>query len=47
VGLPVPQTIKEQPKAAELNLLLQQIAWDTVSNYPMSGVKGDVAKAAQ
>jgi hypothetical protein len=47
VGLPVPQTIKDQPKAAELNLVLQQIAWDAVTNYPMSGVKAESVKAAQ
>lgn len=39
VGLPVPAAIKDLPQAAELNTLLQQIAWDAVTNYPMSGVK--------
>ena len=39
IGLPVPAALKEAPQATELNALLQQIAWDTVSHYPMSGVK--------
>ena len=38
-GLPVPASIKNRPRAAELNLMLQQLAWDTVSAYPQSGVK--------
>jgi hypothetical protein len=37
-GLPVPEVIKDLPKAAELNRVLQDIAWDAVSKYPMSGV---------
>lgn len=39
VGLPVPAVIKDMPQAAELNTLLQQIAWDAVTHYPLSGVK--------
>lgn len=39
VGLPVPSLIKDAPQAAELNRLLQQLAWEAVSIYPMSGVK--------
>jgi len=31
----------------ELNTLLEQIAWDAVSAYPMSGVKPDAAKVQQ
>lgn len=38
VGLPVPEEIRNVPQAAELNTLLQQIAWETVKGYPMSGV---------
>jgi hypothetical protein len=38
-GLPVPAILKDAPQAAELNTLLQQIAWDAVTHYPMSGVK--------
>ncbi|MEQ1858996.1 MAG: hypothetical protein ABMA13_03590 [Chthoniobacteraceae bacterium] len=39
VGLPLPEQFKGAPHAEELNRLLQQIAWDAVSAYPMSGVK--------
>ncbi|MDB6004030.1 MAG: hypothetical protein JWR15_1017 [Prosthecobacter sp.] len=39
VGLPVPAALSDMPQAAELNTLLQQLAWDAVSQYPMSGVK--------
>jgi len=45
VGLPVPPEWKDRPQAAELNKLLQEIAWNTVSTYPMSGVKARVAAA--
>lgn len=39
VGLPVPAGLQHFPRAAELNTLLQQVAWDAVSAYPLSGVK--------
>jgi len=44
VGLPVPlafRTLKDMrdDDKAKLNTLLQQIAWDTVSAHPMSGIK--------
>ncbi|MBL9117024.1 MAG: hypothetical protein JNJ83_18600 [Verrucomicrobiaceae bacterium] len=44
VGLPVPvafRAIKDisDDHKAKLNTLLQQIAWDTVSTHPMSGIK--------
>ncbi len=39
VGLPVPAALKDVPQAAELNALLQELAWDAVTHYPMSGVK--------
>ena len=39
VGLPVPAELQKLPHAAELNTLLEQIAWDAVSGYPQSGVK--------
>lgn len=42
VGLPVPERVKDRPQAAELTRLLQQIAWDSVTSHPLSGVK-DVA----
>lgn len=38
-GLPVPAGLRNLPQAGELNRLLQQLAWEAVSNYPMSGVK--------
>src|SRR5262249_42804863 len=40
VGLPVPAELKDTPHAEELNRLLQQLAWEAVTSYPMSGVKG-------
>ncbi len=39
VGLPVPAVLKGLPHAAELNRLLQQISWDAVTAYPLSGVR--------
>lgn len=44
VGLPVPlafRTLKDMSDddKAKLNTMLQQIAWDTVSAHPMSGIK--------
>ena len=38
IGLPVPSLLKDSPQATELNHLLQQLAWDAVTAYPMSGV---------
>lgn len=38
VGLPVPSDLKASPRAAELNTLLQQLAWEAVTHYPLSGV---------
>jgi hypothetical protein len=38
-GLPVPEQLKNQPQAEELNKLLQKLAWEAVVNYPLSGVK--------
>jgi len=43
VGLPVPNAFKalkdmSDDDKAKLNKLLQEIAWDTVSQYPMAGV---------
>jgi len=43
VGLPVPAGYENFPQAAELNRVLQEIAWDAVSRYPMSGVKAVTA----
>jgi hypothetical protein len=46
VGLPVPADLKSLPQAEELNHLLEQLAWDAVSNYPLSGVTPAVPAAA-
>jgi hypothetical protein len=46
IGLPVPAILQGMPQAAELNALLQQIAWDAVTHYPMSGVKTAAAKSS-
>ncbi|OHE77177.1 MAG: hypothetical protein A2107_10860 [Verrucomicrobia bacterium GWF2_62_7] len=45
VGLPVPATLSKQPEAEKLNRLLQELAWDAVSNHPLSGVKQPKAGA--
>lgn len=39
IGLPVPSEIRANPQAEQLNSLLQQLAWNAVTQYPMSGVK--------
>ncbi len=42
VGLPVPPALKGLPDeevTAKLNRLLQEIAWNTVTAHPLSGVK--------
>jgi len=39
VGLPVPNAIAKLPDADKLNRLLQQLAWDAVTQHPLSGVK--------
>ena len=39
VGLPVPAELQRNSHGAELNALLQQLAWDAVTAYPFSGVK--------
>lgn len=43
VGLPVPAELQRLPRAAELNTLLQQLAWNAVTAYPLSGVKVETA----
>jgi hypothetical protein len=45
-GLPVPAELRTRPRAEELNRVLQQLAWQAVSSYPMSGVKTAVPTAA-
>jgi hypothetical protein len=47
VGLPMPSLLKNAKKAAydeKLNRALQEIAWETVTNYPYSGVAAAPAK---
>lgn len=46
VGLPVPAELKDIPQAGELNRLLQELAWNAVTQYPMSGVKAESKAAA-
>jgi hypothetical protein len=43
VGLPVPAELQRLPHAVELNTLLEQLAWDAVTSYPLSGVKVEAA----
>lgn len=48
VGLPVPNAFKalkgmSEDDKSKLNLLLQEIAWDTVSHHPLAGVLKPVA----
>lgn len=38
-GLPVPSVLAKQPEAEKLNRLLQELAWDAVTQHPLSGVK--------
>lgn len=46
VGLPVPAKLKDRPQMQDLNKLLQEIAWQTVTSHPMSGVKVASAQPA-
>ena len=43
IGLPIPAAIAKLPEAEKLNALLQKLAWDAVTQHPLSGVKA-VAK---
>jgi hypothetical protein len=42
-GLPVPTAIAKLPESEKLNRLLQELAWDAVTQHPLSGVKAPVA----
>jgi hypothetical protein len=42
VGLPVPPTLKNLPNAGAMNRLLQELAWQAVISYPLSGVRAAV-----
>lgn len=41
VGLPVPATLKSWPEAGAMNRLLQELAWQAVISYPLSGVRAE------
>jgi hypothetical protein len=41
VGLPVPATLKSLPNAGAMNSLLQELAWQAVISYPLSGVRAE------
>ncbi len=43
VGLPMPTAVAKLPEAEKLNALLQKLAWDAVTQHPLSGVKASVA----
>jgi hypothetical protein len=42
-GLPMPNAIAKLPEAEKLNRMLQEIAWDAVTQHPLSGVKAPAA----
>jgi hypothetical protein len=47
VGLPMPKLLKDAKKEAwdeKFNRTLQEIAWETVTSYPYSGVKAEKEK---
>jgi len=44
VGLPVPAALAKAPEAEKLNRLLQEIAWQAVTEHPLSGVKAAVKR---
>lgn len=39
IGLPVPASMAKLSEAEKLNRMLQEIAWQAVTNHPLSGVK--------
>lgn len=39
VGLPVPAVLAKTPEAEKMNRLLQEIAWNAVTQHPQSGVQ--------
>jgi hypothetical protein len=41
VGQPVPATLKNFPDAVAMNRLLQELAWQAVISYPLSGVQAE------
>jgi hypothetical protein len=43
----VPDALKNLPQAEALNKVLQEIAWETVTKYPHSGVKAEAKVSAR
>jgi hypothetical protein len=41
VGLPVPGILAKLPEAEKLNRLLQELAWQAVTQHPLSGVRSE------
>lgn len=41
VGLPMQSSLAKLPEGEKLNKLLQELAWDSVSQHPLSGVKAE------
>ena len=39
IGLPMPAAVAKLPESEKLNALLQQLAWDAVTQHPLSGGK--------
>jgi hypothetical protein len=44
VGQPMPASIAKLPEAEKLNRLLQELAWDAVTQHPLSGIKATAAR---
>lgn len=44
IGLPAPSVIAKLPEAEKLNRLLQELAWNAVTNHPLSGMKVTAAR---
>jgi len=44
VGLPVPAALAKAPEGEKLNRLLQEIAWQAVTEHPLSGLKAAVKR---
>lgn len=47
VGLPVPMILAKRPEAEKLNRLLQDLAWDAVTQHPLSGVTATPASSQE
>ena len=42
IGLPTPAAIAKLPEGDKLNALLQKLAWEAVTQHPLSGVKASL-----